>query len=79
MRLGLAFAGRDLAVELPVAGPVDCNLSVDPATHLLVAYDSASGQGFFRAGCSRGGDDPGSHRASRGSPAPVALGGEPRR
>lgn len=42
MRLGLAFAGRDLAVELPVAGPVDCNLSVDPATHLLVAYGPQS-------------------------------------
>lgn len=37
-QVGLAFTDGELAIEVPVAGPVDCRLSADPVTYLLVAY-----------------------------------------
>lgn len=37
-RVGLAFAGGELGIEVPPAHPVDCRLSLDPTTYLLVAY-----------------------------------------
>jgi len=41
-RVWLRFAGGDFAVESSPQGPVDCYLSVDPATFLLVAWGRTS-------------------------------------
>ena len=41
-QVGLAFRDGDLHVEHPPAGPVDCHISADPATYLLVAYGRTS-------------------------------------
>jgi hypothetical protein len=42
LRVGLAFADGELTIEAPPAGPIDCHLSVDPTTYLLVSYGRQS-------------------------------------